>query len=188
MVEGRKIRACFRALCLLAGALLLSVGGYLGYLQISGNFSVVIPGEVYRSAQLTPDTIRLHAQHEGIKSILNLRGQRIGSAWYDSEAKAAKDSDIVLFDFMMSDKKELNQERVKQLVEVMRSAPKPLLIHCKAGADRTGLAAALYLAVITHQDEALAEKQLSLYYGHIPLPFIPQYAMNRTFYAAVDPR
>lgn len=165
-------------------AALLSLGCYLGYLQISGNFSTVVAGEVYRSAQLTSDTIRFYAQERGIKSILNLRGRHVGSAWYDDEEKAAKDAGITLIDFAMSDKKELDEQRVKQLIELMRSAPKPLLIHCRAGADRTGLASALYIATITHQDKETAERQLSLYFGHLSLPFIPQYAMDRTFEAA----
>jgi len=63
----------------------------------------------------------------------------------------------------------------------MKGAQKPILIHCREGADRTGLASALYLAAIKKAGEAVAEGQLSIRYGHISLPFIPEYAMDRAF-------
>jgi len=162
----------------------LSVGAYLGYLQISDNFATVVPNEVYRSAQPTSASIHKFAARNGIKTILNLRGDNTGSPWYDSEVTAAKELGINHIDFGMSARQELDRKRVEQLVEVMRNAPKPLLIHCKAGADRTGLASALYLATVKNEGEKAAEGQISLYYGHISLPFIPEYAMDRTFEAA----
>lgn len=169
---------------IIAGLYLSGVGLYLGFLQLSGNFAIVEAAEVYRSAQPSAESIHRYASRDGIKSILNLRGQRIGASWYDDEVKASKELGIVHIDFAMSDKQELEAERVNQLIQIMESAPKPLLIHCRAGADRTGLASALYLVATGKQDEETAGKQLSIYYGHLSLPFIPQYAMDRTFDAA----
>jgi len=40
-------------------------------------------------------------------------------------------------------------------------------VHCKSGADRTGLAAALYLMVVEDQPFDLARKQLSFRFLHI---------------------
>jgi protein tyrosine/serine phosphatase len=37
---------------------------------------------------------------------------------------------------------------------------KPLLIHCKAGADRTSLASALYFYALKHDDDA--QRELSI--------------------------
>jgi protein tyrosine/serine phosphatase len=67
------------------------------------------------------------------------------------------------------------------LIALMEKADKPLLIHCKDGADRAGLASALYLAIVKRVDPKMAEAQLSFRYGHISLPFIPEYAMDRTY-------
>lgn len=66
----------------------------------------------------------------------------------------------------------LTPARVAALEQVMRDAPKPLLIHCKAGADRTGLASALYLGALEHQTRETAGWQLSILYGHIAIPWL----------------
>lgn len=51
--------------------------------------------------------------------------------------------------------------------EAMRNAQKPLLIHCKSGADRAGFLAALYLIVVEDVPVELARRQLSLKHLHI---------------------
>ena len=53
------------------------------------------------------------------------------------------------------------------LISHMQTMPKPVLIHCKSGADRTGLAAALYLLVIEGQPIEVAKRQLSFRYIHV---------------------
>ncbi|WP_219928901.1 tyrosine-protein phosphatase [Palleronia abyssalis] len=57
-------------------------------------------------------------------------------------------------------------------MQVIRDAPKPLLIHCRGGADRTGLTCALYVAGIDGRGEDAAEAQLSISYGHIGIPWV----------------
>jgi protein tyrosine/serine phosphatase len=145
------------------------------------NFHSVIAGEVYRSSQPSAETIaQLHSEY-GIRTIINLRGENAGHGWYDREVAQAKVLDINHIDFRMSARHELTQEQAAKLVELMRDAPKPLLIHCQAGADRTGLASALYLAAISKQGESAAENQMSILYGHIPFSISSAYAMDRTF-------
>lgn len=54
------------------------------------------------------------------------------------------------------------------LIDALREMPKPLVIHCKSGADRTGLAAVIYLHVITGVPLAEARAQLSARFMHNP--------------------
>ena len=51
---------------------------------------------------------------------------------------------------------------------LLRSAPKPVLIHCQSGADRSGLVAALYEYTIAARPLEEAQEQLSLLFGHFP--------------------
>lgn len=136
---------------------------------------------MYRSNQPTPARLQVYEKAHGIRSVINLRGYSEGDDWCEQEITASKALHITHYDFPMSDREELSADRAKQLVALMEKAEKPMLIHCKAGADRTGLASALYLAKVTGSGEREAEAQISIRYGHISLPLSPSYAMDRTF-------
>jgi protein tyrosine/serine phosphatase len=166
----------------LAGILALG-GAYLGALQLTGNFNTVVSGELYRSGQLGSAQIEDYAKRFGIKTIINLRGDNTGSAWYDAEVAVARRLNVSHVNFGISARRELTSVQAAALIDLMKTAQKPILIHCQAGADRSGLASALYLAAIKRSDEATAEGQLSIRFGHFSLPFIPEYAMDRTFEA-----
>ena len=148
-----------------------------------GNFNAVVPGEFYRSAQLTPPQLSEYVGAHKIRTVINLRGKNKGQPWYDAEVKESDHLRVVHVDFGMSARHELTQGRAIALIALMEKAAKPVLIHCKDGADRAGLASALYLAVVKKADPKAAEAQLSFRYGHISLPFIPEYAMERSFEA-----
>jgi protein tyrosine/serine phosphatase len=156
---------------------------FLGFLQLTGNFNAVVPGEFYRSAQLTPAQLSEYAGAYKIRTVINLRGDNKGRLWYDAEVKESDHLGIAHVDFGMSARQELTQAQAIALIALMEKAAKPLLIHCKDGADRAGLASALYLAVVKRADPKVAEAQLSFRYGHISLPLIPEYAMERSFEA-----
>jgi len=161
----------------------LSVGGYLGALQLTGNFHPVVAGQLYRSAQPAAEDIAHYAKTYGIKTIINLRGENSGSLWYDAEIARAKKIGITHVDFGMSARRELTQAEAAELIAILERAAKPILIHCKAGADRSGLASALYVAAVAKLGETAAEQQISIRYGHISLPLSDTYAMDRTFEA-----
>jgi protein tyrosine/serine phosphatase len=169
------------------GAILLAApavgAAFLGFLQLTGNFNAVVPGEFYRSAQLTPAQLSEYVGAHKIRTVINLRGENKGQPWYDAEVKQSDHLRVVHVDFGMSARHELTQAQAIALISLMEKAAKPLLIHCKDGADRAGLASALYLAVVKRADPKAAEAQLSFRYGHISLPLIPEYAMERSFEA-----
>ncbi len=155
-----------------ATAALAALGGYLGYLALSGNFHPVISNEVYRSAQVSKDDISAYQSDYGIRSILNLRGAAPGEAWYDEEIAASAALGVAHVDFAMIASVELSEAQAVQLIALMREMPKPLLVHCRHGSDRTGLAMSLYLAAISGANEETAEGQLSLWFGHFAVPVL----------------
>lgn len=155
---------------------------YFGVLQLMGNFHEVIPGQLYRSNQPSASQISSYVKDHGIKTIINLRGENEKSAWYRRETAASETLGITHIDFGMSAHKQLTMERVAALVQIMRDAPKPILIHCQSGADRTGLASAIYASLVAGLDEGTAESQLSIRFGHLGIPYFSSaYAMDRTW-------
>ena len=169
------------ALGLLIGASVM--GGYLYTLQYKGNVHAVVAGQAYRSNQPDPARIAALQKLYGIKTIINLRGAEPGSKWYDEEIAAAETLGINHVNFGMSSRRALDLAQTRELIALMQNAEKPVLIHCKSGADRTGLAAALYVAAIAKDSERKAERQLSIAYGHFGFPLSPTYAMDKTFEA-----
>lgn len=164
-----------------AGSAALLFGGYLGALQLTGNFHEVLPGELYRSAQPSAADIATYSREHGIKTIVNLRGEN-KSAWYRQEVAASAQAGIEHIDFKMSASHQLTLDQTHRLIALLRDAPKPILIHCQAGADRTGLVSVIYLQQIAGVDEKTAEGQLSLRYGHIGIPYLSSaFAMDENW-------
>ncbi|XDA98083.1 dual specificity protein phosphatase family protein [Sulfitobacter sp. LCG007] len=167
-----------------AGALaaFLALAGYAAYLQLTVNFHEVVPGELYRAAQMDGSDLARWKREYGIASVLNLRGDNSGKDWYEAERGVADRLGIAHLDFGISARKQLDAETVAALLRIMRDAPKPVLIHCQGGADRTGLASALYLAAIKGRGEDESESQLSLRYGHFGIPGLSQaWPMDETW-------
>lgn len=160
---------------------LLVMGAHLIILQVIGNFHEVIAGELYRSAQPSSDDIRQYVASHGIKTIVNLRGENKGSVWYDNEIAQARKMGVGHIDFRMSAWRRLPQSEAAELISILATAEKPILIHCNSGADRSGLAAALYVAAVAKGGEQAAERQISFRYGHIAIPIIAPFAMDETF-------
>lgn len=155
--------------------------GYQTGLYASGNLHVLVAGEAYRSAQPSGDRLRDLHERLGVRSVINLRGPNEGTPWYDEELVVSRELGIEHIDFRMSSKENIDRAHAQSLIAVMRAAPKPVLIHCQGGADRTGLASALYLAAIAEAGHGRAEAQLSPLYGHMPLPFLRAFPMTASF-------
>jgi protein tyrosine/serine phosphatase len=166
------VRPKIKGLALASLGLVAMLAISLGLERIAGNFHEVVPGVLYRSAQLSPAQFARHGREDGLRSVINLRGPNPGKAWYDDEVREANALGIAHFDFPMKANKVITQDQAARLIALMRDAPKPLLLHCEGGADRTGLAASLYLAAIGLVDEERAESQLSLRYGHLSIPYV----------------
>lgn len=157
---------------------------YLGYLKLFGNFHAVVPNEAYRSAMLTGAQLRKYHKQNGFRSIINLRGGTAGDPWFDTQNTIVKSLGIEQFDFGISARKPIEKERALALIQLMKDAPKPVLIHCKAGADRTGLASALYLAAIAGQSRETSEREISLWFGHFCVPYVSySYAIQKNWKA-----
>jgi len=148
---------------------LAAIAGAAGWLLApSANVGVVAPGCAYRSAQPGGNLPRLLATYRPA-SILNLRGGTAADPWYVAEVAAARAGGVDFYDLPLSATRRPTRRELTVLIDLLGRCRLPLLIHCKSGADRTGLASGLFLMARrgTPPEEALGA--FSIRYGHIPL-------------------
>ncbi|MBW3566184.1 MAG: tyrosine-protein phosphatase [Acidobacteria bacterium] len=101
----------------------------------------VAPG-VWRSAQPGMRTIRVLVEHEGLQSIINLRGDNPKSGWYQTEQHAVERFDLDYAEYRFETFEPPPRTETVGFVEDLISKPKPVLMHCRSGFDRSGWAAA----------------------------------------------
>ena len=128
------------------------------------NFAEVAPG-VYRSNHPTRARFEAYAA-KGIKTVLNLRGAA-PRAYYHFEVEACADLGMTLIDIPLSARRAPGKRRLLETLDILGTIQKPFLMHCKSGADRTGLVAALYLMEVEGRSLAEARRQLSLRFIHL---------------------
>jgi len=167
MVYSKWIKRLSLALVLAVLVPFLALYAIYSVVQYGGNFHAIEPGQVYRSAQVDKDELATQIQKVGVKSILNLRGGSVSAKWYAEELATAQSLGVAYFQFPLSAGVALSGDQMQKVLALIEQAPKPILIHCNAGADRTGLVAAIYLANQGASMERVQEA-LSLRYGHFP--------------------
>ncbi len=177
----KSLRKIFLAIGVTLLVIGLPVGGYALYTVATGNFHQVAAGQVFRSAQMNKAELAAAIQSYGIKSVLNLRGKNVGTGWYDDEISVCRQDDVAHYDVPLSASKDVSLKRMDALVAILRNAPKPLLIHCRSGADRAAFGAALYHLAVEGMPASKADDELTIWYGHIPKITPSVAAMDRSF-------
>lgn len=157
-------------------------GGFWFGVRGADNLHVVQEGVVYRSAQMDPDTLRRTIEVKGIRSVLNLRGEKSDSRWFQKETDAVRALGVQHLSHKLSALKEVSPEELEGILRTMDAAPKPLLVHCEGGSDRTGLVVAAWVFSREHQRPEVAHEQLSLRYGHFPYLWSSTDAMDHSFW------
>ncbi len=101
--------------------------------QINENF--------YRGAQPTESGVKELAKL-GVKTIINLRGE---SDLTRAEESWAKDADVKFINVPLSNWFEPKAAQVQKVLDLIED-PKnqPVFVHCKRGADRTGMIVGVY--------------------------------------------
>ncbi len=160
----------------------MAAASFVFYEVKHDNFHVVSAGKVYRSGQMDAGSLARAIREYGIKSVLNLRGQNANEEWYRAETDTARRLGVEHFDFELSAGREVGGAEMDLILNAIDRAPKPILVHCKSGADRTGLVGALYLYGIEGKSAETADRELTVFCGHFPLLFWRDtIAMDRSF-------
>lgn len=122
---------------------------------------------VFRSSHPMPYQLR-SAAAAGVRTVLSLRGveTKIGSNRLEWEV--CRGLGLTLIHFPLGSRDAPSADEVLGLRRLFREMEYPVLVHCKSGADRAGLVAALYLMMQEGWPVAEARKQLRFWWhGHV---------------------
>lgn len=126
-------------------------------------FHEVAPG-IYRDRQPAEDELVRAIERHDIRTVIVLRGAGEGAA---PSRRAALATDVRCVHVPISATRLPPPDRLLRLWDAIAHAERPILFHCRAGVDRTGLAAAL---AVLHDTGDLdrARGQLALIpFGHV---------------------
>ena len=172
-----RIQTSLRAISLLFAFILIVGGGY--YFFARDNFHSVIDGNLYRSAQMDSKTLAKIIRDHGIRSIINLRGANPGKRWYEDECAITTQYGTTLYDGHFSAVELPPITDLLKLKQVLQSASPPILVHCRGGADRTGMASALALLLDGESQLKTIRQQLSIEYFNFRPKSIGKLLLNQ---------
>lgn len=132
------------------------------------NFFAVQEGHLYRCRQLSGERFGHYIDKFGIKTIINLRGVESRPTWWYQEIDVCRKKNIRHYDIPMNAKIMTPKKQLLELLYLYDNAPRPILIHCKSGADRTGEAAAIWVLDQMGRSNTEAARQLAVDFGHSP--------------------
>ena len=174
-VAGQAARAAICAPCLATfstrpGAARLAATACLvdhAVLRISWrNWGEVARGRLYRSNHPLPWQLATAQRRFGLKSVLNLRGHRLDCGSDALGRARAGELGLIHADAPFESRGAPHKDRIARLAALFADLPEPVLIHCKSGADRTGLVAGIWLLLQGRPVEAALD-QLHWRFGHV---------------------
>ncbi|MFQ5506017.1 MAG: tyrosine-protein phosphatase [Planctomycetota bacterium] len=125
-------------------------------------------GGAWRSPQPRVAELEHAFRDLGVRSVICLRADSPGTGWYDREKAACGRLGLNLKCFGWS-AWSVSPAQIDELIGFLAESPGAYLIHCRAGRDRTSLAAAIYRIVVLGHSKNAAASELSFFpHGHLP--------------------
>lgn len=130
-----------------------------------------VSDSLYRSEQPNKKGFE-ELQKLGVASVLNLRTS-------DSDTEPAEKTTLQLFSVEMK-AENIDYDKVLEALKIIKKAPKPILVHCKHGSDRTGLIVAMYRIIFEgwNKESAIKELKEGDYGFHSIFVNIPKFIEN----------
>jgi len=152
---------------LLVGGLVAVAGGYVLHLRyVRKNFDTVVDGQVYRSAQPGAADLREWRDEHGIRTVLNLRGNEEREPVRE-EIAAAGELGLNYVCIRLPNREHPDPEDIAGVIEVLRTAERPILFHCRSGADRSGVIGVVAAMLVGGESYEQASEELSWRHMHI---------------------
>ncbi|HVT03650.1 MAG TPA: tyrosine-protein phosphatase [Thermoanaerobaculia bacterium] len=120
---------------------------------------------IYRTSQPSGRQLLKMISALHLRTIINLRGSNVRRSWYRDEEAETRKTGVGLINLPFETFDWPPQFETRALVGALDSAPRPILLHCESGVDRSGWAGAIVLILNGRPyDEAL--QQMSILRGH----------------------
>ena len=148
-------------------AALVAAGSFLWALRAPlflDNLHTVEPG-IYRAAQPSPRELEALADALGLRSVLSVRGGSAHNPWFAAQKRVLEARGIEFFALRLAPDKWPARAALLELVRILDKAPRPILLHCVHGVERTGLASAIALLLDSEAGVERALGQFRLQYG-----------------------
>lgn len=151
-------------------AVFLFVSGVIAYtsiFRISKNFYEIDPGKYYRSAQLTKFELEDAIKRYGIKTVISVRGYPQPILNDEPEAETLERLGVGFQKYDLTTDYFPSKADIVSIIKALKNAPRPILVHCRTGADRTGMISAIYQIEEMKRPKQEALDQLSFKYWHV---------------------
>lgn len=141
---------------------------YIATRPIARNFGVVAEGRLYRSGRLTPESLERIAKQTHIKTVVDLGGNRPGAPEEAAEQDAAARLGLRRVVLRLEGDGTGDPNMYVEALRILGDAAnQPALVHCAAGAQRTGAATILYRHCVEGKTITEAYPEAAEY-GHKP--------------------
>ena len=138
--------------------------------MIPKRWHAVEEGSIYRSGRLSSALVKKTLEKHGIRVIVALSGEKPDDRDQKAEIQAARELGIELLRFPLRGNGTGDipvYAHAVAAVAIARQEGKPVLVHCAAGAQRTGSVLACYQLLIEKREPSTVIRDL-IRYGHDP--------------------
>ncbi len=139
---------------------------FIKYRFVPKRFGVVVPGHIYRSGQISASLIKKTLTKYNIRIIVDLTSADPNNPDKQAEKQAAAELNIKVLRFTMSGNGTGDINDYASAVIAIANAEKqnlPVLVHCTAGAQRTGGVIATYRLLVQKIDPNIVEDEIEKY-------------------------
>lgn len=139
--------------------------GFLG----GSNLHEEDPGRLYRSARLNPSELDALIKREGLRTVVAFTGDPQRHAWFAKYQKVCQANDVKLYAINLRDEVIPSRNALIQLVNVLESCPRPVVVQGYRGIDHSSFAAAVG-KLLDGATPQVALQQFGLKYGQFGKP------------------
>ncbi|GAC1345200.1 MAG: hypothetical protein NVSMB14_08590 [Isosphaeraceae bacterium] len=164
-----RLRKSFRVVAIVC-ALAIALGAAVWHrFLFLGNVAVLDTGRLIRTAQPKENLAPLLDLYRPA-TVLNLRGGSWNDPWYRAEVLEVEKRGLAFYDLPLSASRRPSRKELLLLIDILDRSDLPILVHCKSGSDRTGLATGLYYMLrLNLPPREASARAFSIWRGHIAL-------------------